>query len=233
MSVLKSCILLRRALYEGMAGDNKQLKMLTDVPIPVLPEEDATDGPRRSRRARPAAGASTSSAGGGAAHAPVVRMAFATCKEPSTGTRVPISECDLVLMSYEVLRKELAHVTGSKKGPGSALQRYGFWRIMLDEAQLVANSNSVAAQMASSLWRRHAWVVTGGGWGVCAGLWTLPFLHFPCWSCRGLGMCPCCQQYNCVLGTTGMRESCIWSPCHFEHPTHPSTPATDSYAVAL
>lgn len=32
---------------------------------------------------------------------------------------------------------------------------------MLDEAQLVANSNSVAAQMASSLWRRHAWVVTG------------------------------------------------------------------------
>ena len=32
---------------------------------------------------------------------------------------------------------------------------------MLDEAQLVANSSSVAAQMASQLWRRHAWVVTG------------------------------------------------------------------------
>jgi hypothetical protein len=32
---------------------------------------------------------------------------------------------------------------------------------VLDEAQLVANSSSVAAVMASSLWRRHAWVVTG------------------------------------------------------------------------
>ncbi len=32
---------------------------------------------------------------------------------------------------------------------------------MLDEAQLVANSNSVAAEAASALWRRHAWVVTG------------------------------------------------------------------------
>lgn len=33
--------------------------------------------------------------------------------------------------------------------------------VILDEAQLVANSSSVAAVMASSLWRRHAWVVTG------------------------------------------------------------------------
>ena len=32
---------------------------------------------------------------------------------------------------------------------------------MLDEAQLVAQSSSVAAQMTSALWRRHAWVVTG------------------------------------------------------------------------
>ena len=32
---------------------------------------------------------------------------------------------------------------------------------MLDEAQLVAATSSVAAQMTSSLWRRHAWVVTG------------------------------------------------------------------------
>lgn len=40
-------------------------------------------------------------------------------------------------------------------------RRCGFWRIMLDEAQLVANTSSIAAQVASSLWRRHAWVVTG------------------------------------------------------------------------
>ena len=34
-------------------------------------------------------------------------------------------------------------------------------QVVLDEAQLVANSSSVAAVMASSLWRRHAWVCTG------------------------------------------------------------------------
>ena len=37
----------------------------------------------------------------------------------------------------------------------------GFWRIILDEAQIVSNSNSAAALMASALWRRHAWLVTG------------------------------------------------------------------------
>jgi hypothetical protein len=45
--------------------------------------------------------------------------------------------------------------------PKSLLTRLGFWRVVLDEAQMVANSNSAAAAAASSLWRRHAWVVTG------------------------------------------------------------------------
>ena len=43
----------------------------------------------------------------------------------------------------------------------SILPRSPPCRVVLDEAQLVANSSSVAAVMASSLWRRHAWVVTG------------------------------------------------------------------------
>jgi E3 ubiquitin-protein ligase SHPRH len=58
-------------------------------------------------------------------------------------------------MSYEDLRAELGW---RAKSP---LARVGLWRLALDEAQLVANSSSVAAAMASSLWRRHAWVVTG------------------------------------------------------------------------
>lgn len=66
---------------------------------------------------------------------------------------MPLPELDVVFTSYENLRKELAQ--------NSPLLNFGFWRIMLDEAQLVANTNSVAAVMASQLWRRHAWVVTG------------------------------------------------------------------------
>eukprot|EP00854_Cymbomonas_tetramitiformis_P011773 gene11773-13897_t len=74
--------------------------------------------------------------------------------------RVSIHECDLVLMSYETLRQEMG---GMRRGPGEGppLLQFGFWRVVLDEAQLVASSSSVAAQIASELWRRHAWVVTG------------------------------------------------------------------------
>ncbi len=69
--------------------------------------------------------------------------------------RVPLPDLDIIFLSYEQMRKELS------KRQESHLIKFGFWRIMLDEAQLVANSNSVAAVMASGLWRRHAWVITG------------------------------------------------------------------------
>ena len=78
------------------------------------------------------------------------------CKK-GDGSTVLMHETDICLMSYEHLRSELGGVQ-----PGSShLHQYGFWRVVLDEAQLVTNSSSVAAITASSLWRRHAWVVTG------------------------------------------------------------------------
>eukprot|EP00887_Chlorella_sp_A99_P005493 scaffold1.g5493.t1 len=96
--------------------------------------------------------------------APVVPV---VCVKPD-GSKLPMHEADLVLMSYEHLRDQM-HATGGNRS--SLLNQFGFWRVMLDEAQarelrdeahcLVANSSSVAAIMASSLWRRHAWVVTG------------------------------------------------------------------------
>ena len=39
--------------------------------------------------------------------------------------------------------------------------QFKVWRVMLDEAQLMAASSSAAAVMCSSLWYRHAWVVSG------------------------------------------------------------------------
>ncbi|KAL0028145.1 hypothetical protein WJX77_009970 [Trebouxia sp. C0004] len=76
------------------------------------------------------------------------------CLDPS-GSPVQMQQQDIALMTYEQLRKELS---ASNKCP---LLQFGFWRVVLDEAQLVAATSSVAAQMTSSLWRRHAWVVTG------------------------------------------------------------------------
>lgn len=61
-------------------------------------------------------------------------------------------ECDVVLVSYEVLRRELSNCVGSSSSARLAARQLpllGFWRIVLDEAQLVANSNSVAAQVGS------------------------------------------------------------------------------------
>lgn len=97
--------------------------------------------------------------------------------------RMPLTDLDICFMSYEQMRNEI-------KTRDSVLTRFGFWRIMLDEAQLVAQSNSVAAVMASSLWRRHAWVVTGTPIsnsvdelrGLCEFLSLEPFYHPKAWN---------------------------------------------------
>jgi E3 ubiquitin-protein ligase SHPRH len=111
--------------------------------------ESGDEGPRRSRRARTTAGANSSRVDLGAGPQAVRAVA---CAVPGGGT-APLHSLDLVLISYEHLRDQL-HMAGSQL---SVLQQYGFWRVCLDEAQLIANSSSVAAVMASSLWRRHAW----------------------------------------------------------------------------
>ena len=67
-----------------------------------------------------------------------------------SGLQVVLHDCDIVLMSYEVLRKVLQG--GTTDSVNKAFAKLGFWRIVLDEAQLVANSNSVAATVRWSLW---------------------------------------------------------------------------------
>lgn len=41
------------------------------------------------------------------------------------------------------------------------LLQWGYWRLCLDEAQLVSRTNTQAASAVSDIYRRHAWVVTG------------------------------------------------------------------------
>ena len=66
-----------------------------------------------------------------------------------------IEDCDVILVSYEAIRDQQAHWT-----PG-IFTRLGFWRIVLDEAQQVADSQSQAALMCSDILRANAWVTTG------------------------------------------------------------------------
>ena len=75
----------------------------------------------------------------------------------------------------------LMHVTSSSVagcGGRSQLTRWGFWRVVLDEAQVVANSNSAAACSVSQLLRRSAWVVTGTP--ITSEVQELQVWHLPC-----------------------------------------------------
>ena len=88
---------------------------------------------------------------------------------------------------------------------------------MLDEAQLVAATSSVAAQMTSSLWRRHAWVVTGtpitsrlGEIQVC--LWP-DFSTCELHSCLGM----CC--HSCPDDSIPVATPCLGGDWHAHHLT--------------
>ncbi len=78
----------------------------------------------------------------------------------------------MVFCSFETLRDELNALrrdkgaarrgcSGEARLAASPLAALGFWRIVIDEAQVVSNTASAAAVMCSALWRRQAWVVTG------------------------------------------------------------------------
>ncbi|KAK9805418.1 hypothetical protein WJX73_003162 [Symbiochloris irregularis] len=68
----------------------------------------------------------------------------------------PMHTCDVVLATYEQLQKEL--ISAGEKSP---LLQFGFWRLVLDEAQTVASTHTAAAESVSTLWRRYAWICTG------------------------------------------------------------------------
>jgi len=64
------------------------------------------------------------------------------------------SIADVVLTTYE----QLQQATSSR---GGGLLRVQWWRVVLDEAQMVFNAQSKASLMASELWRVNAWCSTG------------------------------------------------------------------------
>lgn len=80
---------------------------------------------------------------------------------------------DIIITTYDILRKELhfADVTTGQKrarrraaiymAPPSPLLSVRFWRLCLDEAQMVEGSATRAAEMARKFHTIHRWCVTG------------------------------------------------------------------------
>lgn len=83
-----------------------------------------------------------------------------------------LAERDVVITTYSVLSKEvyfavdppersLRHRDRKRTRPRSPLVQLHWWRVCLDEAQMVESGVSAAAQVASLLPREHAWAVSG------------------------------------------------------------------------
>ncbi len=132
-------------------------------------------------------------------------------------TQVPISELDIVFITYEQLQKD--------KMRKSPLRDYGFWRIILDEAQMVGDLSSVAAEVAGELFRFQAWVVTGERAcesGACATA-----VQGPCQHVKGscyVSSPASAQQPDCPMmmriGSDKLHAPSLW-PCRHPHQQDP------------
>lgn len=83
-----------------------------------------------------------------------------------------LAECDVILSVYNVLGREIHYTAGAspvrnmrynkvyerKKSP---LTQIMWWRVVLDEAQMVESGVSNAAKVAQIIPREHAWAVSG------------------------------------------------------------------------
>ncbi|XP_038884909.1 E3 ubiquitin-protein ligase SHPRH isoform X5 [Benincasa hispida] len=81
---------------------------------------------------------------------------------------------DIVLTSYDVLKEDLSHDSDRHEGDRrfmrfqkrypvipTPLTRIFWWRICLDEGQMVESNATAATEMASRLYASHRWCITG------------------------------------------------------------------------
>ena len=66
---------------------------------------------------------------------------------------------DIVLVTYDEMQKEMQDSRASQGG--GAILSCQWWRVVLDEAQMVFNAAAQAAVMAGELWRVNGWCSTG------------------------------------------------------------------------
>ena len=101
-----------------------------------------------------------------------------TSRCPKIVTAADLAAADIVLTTYDVLRKDLHHDPRNSTSAveesqrvfrrqkkyeiiPTPLTRLKFWRVAIDEAQMVESSTAKAASMALLLETEHRWCVTG------------------------------------------------------------------------
>ncbi|KAK0720531.1 SNF2 family N-terminal domain-containing protein [Lasiosphaeris hirsuta] len=110
-------------------------------------------------------------------HAPTLRILYypglkrATKRKNEEERAEFLAEHDIVITTYEVLRTELWVATdGPERSmrnskqyerPKSPLMQLSWWRVCIDEAQMVENWTNNAAKLATMIPRVNAWGITG------------------------------------------------------------------------
>ncbi|XVF24305.1 hypothetical protein REPUB_Repub13aG0116300 [Reevesia pubescens] len=95
----------------------------------------------------------------------------------SNTSRVDIDEllsADIVLTTYDVLKEDLSHDSDRHEGDRRLLRfqkrypviptlltRIFWWRVCLDEAQMVESNTAASTEMAMRLYAKHHWCITG------------------------------------------------------------------------
>jgi E3 ubiquitin-protein ligase SHPRH len=91
---------------------------------------------------------------------------------------VAIHDCDVCFISWEQIVKEL-----NEHHANSVLAKWGFWRIIIDEAQVLQINYGEDGDLLNELWRRKLWLLSGA---LSSGR----LLHVP----GQQVVCGCCLQ---------------------------------------
>lgn len=108
-------------------------------------------------------------------HAPSLRVfrydGFTTYKKKKKEVMARLLESDVVLTTYNVIARDIHYVSEKPERnlrgrpradpPKSPLTQVLWWRVCLDEAQMVDSGVSSAAKVAMRIPRENAWAVTG------------------------------------------------------------------------
>ena len=156
---------LKVAVYYGVSGDREAMVVKLDDKPGFAALVGGVGAPALAGRIKPALGKEV--------EVTAVTATFSVTLFHSPPTREALAEFDVVLTGYEWVRADTRYLHNAKTATRSLrhAKRYDvrqsplvlldWWRVVLDEAQMIEGKFTAAAQIAACLTTQHRWCVTG------------------------------------------------------------------------